>query len=298
VKKKPLGSRRRTVFCVFQVLFYRFHENKGVGRSLYLPSFDPYRRWQPLNDRSREFGLLALLVYVLNISLSISKGCSICVTPSLSQQHSGIISLYIMGIPPVLTLFRGTHLMEVGLEMFRCWLPITLIRTLAVGFVISCYVHTTISWHFRSLPLFWRYVLTFYNSPSMPYTFSRRSSPSSFIGTFLSQIHINLSHHYLVQFFCAQNIQTWVEASWFLLTNIDELVSVSQNNLKIAIFLVTIEPSPFRLSMSNIFVRVVLHGYAWVSLSFTEGLHVTYLTPFQDLLAVCRNNHLINIINS
>ena len=73
---------------------------------------------------------------------------------------------------------------------------------------------------------------------------------------------------------------------------------MSQNNLKIAIFLVTIEPSPFRLSMSNIFVRVVLHGYAWVSLSFTEGLHVTYLTPFQDLLAVCRNNHLINIINS
>jgi len=199
VKKKPLGSRRRTVFCVFQVLFYRFHENKGVGRSLYLPSFDPYRRWQPLNDRSREFGLLALLVYILNISLSISKGCSICVTPSLSQQHSGIISLYIMGIPPVLTLFRGTHLMEVGLEMFRCWLPITLIRTLAVGFVTSCYVYTAISCHFRSLPLFWRYVLTFYNSPSMPYTslgdhhfprslvhFSLRSTSISLIITWCS----------------------------------------------------------------------------------------------------------------
>jgi len=63
----------------------------------------------------------------------------------------------------------------------------------------------------------------------------------------------------------------------FFLTIIDELVSVSQNNLKIAILLVTIEPSPFRLSMSNLFVRVVSQCFAWVSFSFSEGLHVTYL---------------------
>jgi len=94
------------------------------------------------------------------------QGCSISGTPSLSQQHSGIISLYIMGIPPILTLFRGTHLMHHGLEMFHCWLSIMLlIRTLAVGFVTSCYTLPMTSWHFRSLPFFSRYVLTFYNSP-------------------------------------------------------------------------------------------------------------------------------------
>ena len=70
MKKKPFGSRRRTVFCVFQILFYGFQENKGVGRSSYLPSFIPpltSKHWTKVTV----VWFVGPLVYILSISLSI-----------------------------------------------------------------------------------------------------------------------------------------------------------------------------------------------------------------------------------
>jgi hypothetical protein len=105
------------VFCVFQVLSFGFPKNKSVGRSFSVfPS--PTLPLTKAELQVSAVWFVAPSSPQFKYFTQYHQGYSISVTPSSSQYHSGIISLYIMGSGPKFKIFLGTHLYKAVLR--RC----------------------------------------------------------------------------------------------------------------------------------------------------------------------------------